>query len=60
MNKGIARSQGEAIIFMNSGDYFYDKDVVSKIAKKFKSSPAEIIYGDAYISKSTRCGKETG
>ena len=31
MNKGIERATGEYVLFLNSGDYFYNDDSLSKI-----------------------------
>lgn len=43
MNKGIAKAQGEYLIFMNSGDAFYDQDVLKKVVDLH--SEADIITG---------------
>lgn len=44
MNKGLAKATGDYVIFMNSGDEFYEKDTVKTV---FSSSPdADIYYGE--------------
>jgi glycosyltransferase involved in cell wall biosynthesis len=46
MNKGIERSSGDIIYFLNSGDLLFDKNTVLKIIKIFKSRKSDIVYGD--------------
>jgi len=44
MNKGLALSTGDYVLFMNSGDEFYATDTVEKV---FASAPgADIYYGE--------------
>jgi len=44
MNKGIISSHGEYLLFLNGGDYLFDKSTLENI---FKNRPsADIIYGD--------------
>jgi glycosyltransferase involved in cell wall biosynthesis len=44
MNKGLAAATGDYVIFMNSGDEFYENETVEKV---FASSPnADIYYGE--------------
>ena len=45
MNKGILKATGDYIIFMNSGDFFYDENVLEKVRHQF-SSNIDILYGD--------------
>ena len=49
MNKGIRAATGEFIIFMNSGDVFYDETIIEKILVELKDGD-EIIYGDVLIN----------
>lgn len=43
MNKGIQKSTGDYLIFMNSGDTFFNKHVLSEIFEK--DYTADILYG---------------
>lgn len=43
MNKGIVNAKGEYLIFMNSGDYFIDNDIVRRVFEV--NDQADIIYG---------------
>jgi len=46
MNKGIKKAKGDYIIFMNSGDFFYDEFVLEKIRAEFDFD-IDILYGDS-------------
>jgi len=46
MNKGIKKANGDYIIFMNSGDYFYDEFVLEKVKDQLDSN-IDILYGDS-------------
>lgn len=48
MNKGIKAATGEFIIFMNSGDVFYDETIIAKILSELQNTD-EIVYGDIMI-----------
>lgn len=45
MNQAIEHAHGDWIIFMNAGDYFYDKYVL-RDASVYFNSDAEILYGN--------------
>ncbi len=48
MNKGVLLSKGQWIIFMNSGDVFFNNFVLENISKK-NLSKYDIIFGDTLI-----------
>lgn len=47
MNKGIERSNGVYIIFMNAGDTFAEDDILEKIQNDIDEPLPDLIYGDA-------------
>ena len=49
MNKGIEISTGDWIIFMNSGDIFYDQNSIASIFKKTIES--DVLFGNAIYTK---------
>jgi len=50
MNKGILRTNGSLVNFMNSGDTFYDNCVVEDMVKGWKENNCpDILYGNAWI-----------
>lgn len=44
MNKGIDHATGDYVIFMNSGDVFYDENVLNNVA--LANPTADVVYGD--------------
>ncbi|KVV13968.1 glycosyltransferase family 2 protein [Flavobacterium sp. TAB 87] len=57
MNKGVKHSNGEWLIFMNSGDLFYDNDVLKKIFYKANYSSVAILYGNTLAKNSKSVSK---
>lgn len=57
MNKGIAKAKGEYLNFMNSGDYFLDKDTLSRVAEYIATNKGDVFYGDCVLDYGER--KET-
>ncbi|RFZ91939.1 glycosyltransferase [Mucilaginibacter conchicola] len=52
MNKGLAAATGDYVIFMNSGDEFYDDGTVTKV---FATAPdADIYYGETEMVNDAR------
>ena len=46
MNKGIDHTTGEWVCFMNSGDTFYQTDVISNIMRLKIPTEVQVLYGD--------------
>ena len=55
MNKGIKYARGDVIGFLNSDDFYFNNDVLSKVFKIFKSNPSiNACYSDlVYVDKLT-------
>lgn len=53
MNKGIRRSVGKYLIFLNAGDAFKNKNVLALMAEKMSLRP-DIIYGDTDLVNAER------
>lgn len=49
MNKGVAVSRGEWVLFLNSGDMFEASDVLERVAGAAASSDADILLGDVIV-----------
>jgi glycosyltransferase involved in cell wall biosynthesis len=47
MNKGAAAATGDYILFMNSGDVFFNEDVVEKLLDATGKGDADAVYGDS-------------
>ena len=48
MNKGIALSRGQYVIFMNAGDIFADADVLAAVDARIGTASPDVVYGDSY------------
>jgi glycosyltransferase involved in cell wall biosynthesis len=46
INKGIRLSTGNIIGILNSDDFFYDKNVIQKVAAAFEKNEIDAVYGD--------------
>lgn len=46
MNKGLSLCSGDIICFLNSDDWYYSPDVISKVVDKMKSGTCKVVYGD--------------
>ncbi|PBQ33853.1 glycosyl transferase [Sphingobacteriaceae bacterium] len=51
MNKGIAKANGEYCLFLNSGDYLSEKEVLSQVAVHLDGT--DIVYGDIYTEEAS-------
>ncbi len=47
MNKGIERSKGDYLLFLNAGDVLSDADILATIAKTITAEKPDFMYGDA-------------
>ena len=46
MNKGLNLATGEIVGFLNSGDFYTNKNVITQIAEAMEASKADCCYGD--------------
>jgi len=49
MNKGIAATHGEYLLFLNSGDFLVDGNVLQHVIDNWQE--ADIVYGDAFFCR---------
>jgi glycosyltransferase involved in cell wall biosynthesis len=56
MNKGILRANGKYLLFLNSGDYFFDSDTLSKLFSYVFDE--DIVYGDVVWEKFDESGDQ--
>lgn len=49
MNKGWRKASGKYCLFLNSGDYLYDKYVIENMVTFMKANDKDIIYGNLNI-----------
>lgn len=54
MNKGIVKSTGTWINFMNAGDRYVDENVLSTIFKNKENSDVDVLYGNSVLEKSNK------
>ena len=47
MNKGLERSRGEYVLFLNARDTFADAKVLETVAANLRESQADFLYGDS-------------
>lgn len=48
MNKGVSLARGDYINFMNSGDNFYDREVIAKASTFIESHNPDVFYGKSF------------
>ncbi|MEM1135222.1 MAG: glycosyltransferase family 2 protein [Bacteroidota bacterium] len=59
MNKGVLLAKGEYINFMNAGDWFLDRGIITKIFNEKENLEADLIYGDHEVHYPTFVKKKT-
>lgn len=52
MNKGVSHANGEYIIFMNAGDYFYDKNTLTLVYSFLSNNPVDLYAGATLVKYS--------
>jgi putative colanic acid biosynthesis glycosyltransferase len=48
MNKGLTRTNGDYILFMNGGDMLASPEILEMVAHQIQIRPADFLYGDVY------------
>lgn len=60
MNKGVKMATGDIVGILNSDDFFYDKNVLSKVLLAFESNPEiDAVYGDLIYVDNDDIKKQT-
>lgn len=49
MNKGIEKSNGDILYFLNSGDMLFKTNTISTVVKVFEKNKVDIIYGNIVL-----------
>ena len=52
-NKGTKKSQGDVLLFLNSGDYFCTSDILERVADAFEKHDTDIIFYAVQGKKNT-------
>jgi glycosyltransferase involved in cell wall biosynthesis len=55
MNKGFSYATGDVIGYLNSDDYYFDKNILAEVVRAFELNQCDYVYGDVeMIDKSGR------
>lgn len=49
MNKGVSLATGDIVFFLNSGDVFFNNEVVKNVVEIFRKKDANIVFGDVVV-----------
>lgn len=49
MNKGIMKATGDVIGILNSDDFYFDRQVISKVVNTFESEEVDAVFGDLIV-----------
>jgi glycosyltransferase involved in cell wall biosynthesis len=58
MNKGLRIANGEYVLFLNSGDYFKERDIVQKCIEEIKHNLGSVFYGRVLLLPDNRASNE--
>ena len=50
MNRGAAMATGDWIVFMNGGDVFADRSVLSDVFTRYDHASSDVLYGDGIVT----------
>ncbi len=56
-NKGIMKATGDIIGILNSDDFLYEPDTISKIVEAFETSKADLVYGHGMFVSQNKTNK---
>lgn len=57
MNKGIEKSTGDILYFLNSGDQLFKNTTISNIVTVFKKNKTDVVYGDMALYEADKLNR---
>ncbi len=59
MNKGLLAASGSVVCFLNADDLYHANDVLARVATRFESEHADVVYGDIDYFRTLDTGRVT-